>query len=130
MTPLTMFSSVIVPTYLADEFRRRAQIDGLCPEEALIHLLSDWVNDPEPKPDWKDLAKSLYESEQDLASWGNADCDVLLRDRGYTAGQLRRCRNCGIRVPKVLRILPWKACSDDCADALWIRANGSGVESA
>jgi hypothetical protein len=125
-----MFSSVIVPTYLADEFRRRAQIDGLCAEEALIHLLSDWVNDPESKPDWKDLAKSLYEFEQDLASRGNAHCDLLLLDRGYTAGQLRRCRNCGIRVPKILRVMPWKACSEDCADELWISTNDSTPENA
>lgn len=125
-----MFSSVVVPTYLADEFKRRAHSDGLCAEEALIHLLSDWVNHPEPKSDWKDLAKSLYESEQDLASSGNADCEVLLLDRGYTVGQLRRCRNCGIRVPKVLQIMPWKACSEDCADALWIRAHGSSAEDA
>ncbi len=123
-----MFSSLIVPTYLADEFRRRAHSDGVCANEALIHLLSDWVNDPEPKSDWKDLAKSLYESEQDIACSGDAGGDVLLLDRGYTAGQLRRCRNCGIRVPKVVRIMPWKACSEDCADTLWIRANDCEIE--
>lgn len=94
MTPSIMFSSVTVPTYLVNEFRRRAHSDGLCAEEALIHMLSDWVTDPAPKSDCKDLAKSLYDSEQDLASRGNADCDGLLRDRGYTAGQLRRCRHC------------------------------------
>jgi hypothetical protein len=53
---------------------------------------------------------------------------VLLFDRGYTAGQLGRCRHCGLRVPKVLRIMPWKACSEDCADALWMRANSSRVD--
>lgn len=36
--------------------------------------------------------------------------------------RLYRCRNCGIRIAKNERVMPWKACSEDCADDLWIRA--------
>jgi hypothetical protein len=28
-------------------------------------------------------------------------------------------------VSKSERILPWKACSEDCADELWIRSNST-----
>lgn len=37
--------------------------------------------------------------------------------------RLYRCRNCGIRVTKRERVMPWKACSEDCADEIWIKAN-------
>lgn len=122
MTPNSQFSSVVVPTYLAAAFRKRAYNDGLCAEEAVIRLLSDWVNDPEPKADWADVPKVIYEVEQQLASDGYA---TFIR-ACYGSTKLRRCRNCGIRVPKSQRLMPWKACSDDCADELWIRVNGMG----
>ncbi|GAA2224779.1 hypothetical protein GCM10009851_05350 [Herbiconiux moechotypicola] len=113
---------MVVPKYLADAFEDRANWDGLCAEEAVIRLLADWVNDPEPKTDRVDLPKVLYEVEQGLASDG---CANFIRAR-YGTTKLRRCRNCGIRVAKSQRILPWKACSEDCADELWIRANCVG----
>ncbi len=34
--------------------------------------------------------------------------------------RLRRCRNGGIRVPRSEMIYKFKACSEDCADDLWI----------
>lgn len=37
--------------------------------------------------------------------------------------RLYRCRNCGNRVTKDLRVMPWKACSEDCADEIWIKEN-------
>lgn len=122
MTPASQFSSVVVPTYLADAFKDRANRDGLCAEEAVIRLLSGWINDPEPKVDWVDLSKVIYGVEQELASDGYA---TFIRAR-YGSTRLRRCRNCGIRVPKSQRIMPWNACSEDCADELWIRANCMG----
>ncbi|TAJ50251.1 MAG: hypothetical protein EPO52_00030 [Herbiconiux sp.] len=35
--------------------------------------------------------------------------------------RLKRCRQCGIRVPRDEMIYGFKACSDDCADEIWIR---------
>ena len=37
------------------------------------------------------------------------------------ARRLKRCRNCGIRVKRTDMIYNAKACSEDCADELWIR---------
>jgi hypothetical protein len=39
------------------------------------------------------------------------------------SGRLRRCRNCGIRVRRESMVYNFLACSEDCADELWISAN-------
>lgn len=35
--------------------------------------------------------------------------------------RLRRCRNCGIRVPRNEKVYGHRACSEDCADNLWLK---------
>ena len=35
--------------------------------------------------------------------------------------RLRRCRHCGIRVPRGEMVYYHRACSEDCADELWIK---------
>jgi hypothetical protein len=35
--------------------------------------------------------------------------------------RLVRCRHCGIRITSAERLMPWKACSEDCADEIWIK---------
>ncbi len=37
------------------------------------------------------------------------------------SGRLRRCRHCGIRVPRDEMVYRARACSEDCADELWIK---------
>jgi len=36
-------------------------------------------------------------------------------------GQLRRCRQCGIRVPRSEMVYGHRACSEDCANNLWFK---------
>ncbi|MCS5713531.1 hypothetical protein NVV95_03065 [Herbiconiux sp. CPCC 205716] len=123
MTPASAFVSVLVPADLAEAFENRAWEQALCAEEVLIRLLSHWVNELEPKVQGADLPGTTLGA-----------CDVkkdesVFRLSGLRYGnKLRRCRNCGIRVPKALRILPWKACSEDCADELWLKANTTDAE--
>ncbi len=90
----------------------------------MIHLLSDWISDPAPKRDWVDLPKVIYGVEQEIAA--TSGHEGFLRTR-YGSVKLCRCRNCGIRIPEAIRIMPWKACSEDCADQLWIRSHPSEV---
>lgn len=33
----------------------------------------------------------------------------------------RRCRACGLRGPGKDLVEPWHTCSEDCADAIWLR---------
>jgi hypothetical protein len=42
------------------------------------------------------------------------------------SGRLRRCRNCGIRVRREDMVYNWRACSEDCADELWIQSQEWG----
>ena len=44
------------------------------------------------------------------------------------SGRLRRCRNCGIRVRREEMVYNFLACSDDCADDLWIRTSDQRSE--
>ncbi|SDZ32882.1 hypothetical protein SAMN05216554_3304 [Herbiconiux ginsengi] len=37
------------------------------------------------------------------------------------SNRLRRCRHCGIRVPRGKMIYNHRACSEDCADHLWLK---------
>ena len=37
------------------------------------------------------------------------------------SGRLRRCLQCGIRVPRSEMVYDHRACSEDCADDLWIK---------
>lgn len=123
MTPSSTFVSILIPADLAEAFESRAWEDALCAEGALICLLSKWVNHPEPLVDGTDSTEAMH---------GTADVrkiESVPRLAGLRYGnKLRRCRNCGIRLPKALRIMPWKACSEDCADELWIEANIANAE--
>src|SRR4051812_19610541 len=123
MTP-SIFTAVPIPAYLAAAVESRALKEMLCTEEVLIRLLTGWVNKEEPHQEWIDLPKALFASE--MASGPLTDTDI--RARPHRDSKLRRCRNCGVRVPKSARIMPWKACSDDCADQLWIKTNTSESE--
>jgi hypothetical protein len=127
MTPSSTLASFVIPQYLAEAFEDRGRMEDLCAEEVLIRLVSTWVNDPESKADYGDLPKALYAGEQRLADLSQKDGAAQLYPR-QGQSKLRRCRNCGIRVPKPLRIMPWKACSEDCADELWIQANKTSTE--
>jgi hypothetical protein len=123
MTPKASFVSVLIPADLAEAFECRAWQDALCAEDALFRLLSDWVNDPEQKVDRRDVTEAMGGT----ADVNNVESVPRLSGLRYGAN-LRRCRNCGNRVPKTLRIMPWKACSEDCADQLWIRAHVVNAE--
>jgi hypothetical protein len=35
--------------------------------------------------------------------------------------RLRRCRHCGIRVPRDKMVYKHLACSEDCADEIWLK---------
>jgi hypothetical protein len=35
--------------------------------------------------------------------------------------RLRRCRHCGIRVPRSEMVYGHRACSEDCANNLWFK---------
>jgi hypothetical protein len=123
MTPQTAFVSVLIPADLAEAFESRAWKDSLCAEEALIDLLSNWVNDPESTAKAMDMPEAMH-ATADLSKVESAP-----RVSGLRYGdRLRRCRNCGLRVPKSLRMMPWKACSENCADELWIKANIANAE--
>jgi hypothetical protein len=37
------------------------------------------------------------------------------------AGRLRRCQQCGIRVPRSEMVYGHRACSEDCANNLWFK---------
>lgn len=39
------------------------------------------------------------------------------------SGRLRRCRHCGIRVRREEMVYNFQACSEDCADELWIKSH-------
>jgi hypothetical protein len=32
-----------------------------------------------------------------------------------------RCRRCGLQITRSERLMPWKACSEDCAHELWFQ---------
>jgi hypothetical protein len=113
MTPSSAFISVLIPADLAEEFESRAWQDSLCAEETLIRLLTNWVNDSELKVCGVEIGRVESVHRTSGLRYGN---------------KLRRCRNCGLRVPKALRKMPWKACSEDCAEELWIKANIADAE--
>jgi predicted nucleic acid-binding Zn ribbon protein len=46
---------------------------------------------------------------------------MLVGNDGRSPHRLKRCRHCGIRVPRDEMVYGFKACSDDCADEIWIR---------
>jgi hypothetical protein len=37
------------------------------------------------------------------------------------SSRFRRCRQCGIRVPRSEMVYGHRACSDDCANSLWFK---------
>ena len=39
----------------------------------------------------------------------------------WFSGRLRRCRQCGIRVPRSEMVYSHRACSEDCANNLWFK---------
>jgi len=45
----------------------------------------------------------------------------LVEIGGRLPNRLKRCRHCGIRVPRDEMVYGFKACSEDCADEIWIR---------